>query len=211
MNALELYGYLFVVASSPIQHTIGDWYPLIFNEHNPNFASDDEAQWVQERIVSIHAELVRQVNHDQVHLPKPCQPLRPPMANFEGDAALSHWASGVIEGHDWLSEVWRAYLTPKLDGELSACLMVLSFFADINLAEAYCQEYAHAFSSSVEEMAEMVVETLDHAIVGYAGVGKTLAKHMESLPQDAPVTLKKDYVAICPCGSGKPFQVCCLH
>ena len=208
MNYPELYGYLFVIACSPIRHEVEDWYPLIFNDHDPNFASEVEAFKIKESILLIHSVLFSHVHEGSIELPEWGKPLDPPMSNFELESPLSYWARGVIEGHDWLAEVWKAYLSPKLDGEISACLMVLSFFSDKNLAQAYCDEYAHVFSHSIEDMAETVVDTLEHAMVGYARVGKTVFDQLDKLSPDRG-NMGSD--SLCPCGSGKPFTACCLH
>ena len=212
MNYPELYGYLFVIACSPIKHEVDDWYSLIFNDHDPNYSSESEALKIQESILMIYSVLFEHVHEGSVELPAWCKPKDPPMVNFDPDSTLSYWAKGVIEGHDWLSEVWKAYLTPKLDGEISACLMVLSFFSDKNLAQAYCDEYAHVFSHSIEDMAETVVDTLEHAMLGYARVGKAIFDQLDMLSANSQTKhTVSDFEAACPCGSGRPFKACCLH
>ncbi len=207
MTFAEVHGYLFVIACSPVTIDIEDWYPLIFNEHDPNYASDDEALWVRKSIFLIYQNSLTQVTAGQVKRPAWCKLSERALDNFSESTHLAHWARGVLEGHDWLSDVWKAYLPEKLDSEMSVCLMVLTFFSDKNLAQAYCDEYAHALRHSLEEMAETVVQAFDHALVGYARIGKMLRKETDEVISDAPSA--RDLP--CPCGSGKLFKACCLH
>jgi len=205
MAYAELYGYLFVIACAPVSIDVEEWYPLIFNEHDPNYASDEEAVWVREAIVKIYQEQCKQVVSGQIQLPSWCQLAEQPIDNFSETAHLTFWSKGMLEGHDWLGDVWKAYLSPKLDGEMSSCLMVLSFFSDENLAQAYCDEYSHVLSHTVEDMAQTVVDTFHHAMEGYARVGQVMQNELAKL--DA----LPDAEALCACGSGKLFRLCCLH
>ncbi len=207
MTFAEVHGYLFVIACSPVTIDIEDWYPLIFNEHDPNYASDDEALWVKKSIFLIYQNTMTQVATGQIKRPVWCQLSERVLDNFSEDSHLAHWARGMLEGHDWLSDVWQTYLPSKLDSEMSVCLMVLSFFSDKNLAQAYCDEYAHALTHSLEDMAGTVVQAFDHALVGYARIGKMMRKEVDKANGDAASAK----ASLCPCGSGKPFKKCCLH
>ena len=206
----ELHGYIFAIACSPVAPDFDEWFSLIFNDEAPNYASDEEAAWVQQTVMFIYADTKQRIANGEIMLPEWCQVLTPPMSNFEEDSPLAHWSRGLVEGHHWLNEVWKTYLSAKLDSELSACLMVLSFFSEINLAQAYCEEYAHAFSHTVDEMAETVADTFEHAMMGYAKIGYKVYLELKKLDNQAGLN-QVAREALCPCGSGKPFKVCCLH
>lgn len=208
----ELFGYIFAIACSPVAIAFEEWFPLIFNDHAPQFADANEEKRIKQAIFAIYQDAIQQVRLGQVKLPDWCVIENPPMTNFAEESMLTHWSRGVVEGHHWLADVWKTYISPKQDGELSTCFMVLSYFSSENLAKAYCDEYAHLFSHTLEDMAETVADTFLHAMTGYAQVGRAIAEQVariEMKRQQANTYQGQD--SLCPCGSGKSFKICCLH
>jgi uncharacterized protein len=138
----------------------------------------------------------------------------PALENVGNTTALGQWSHGFFLGHDWLAELWDHYTPEELDEELGSSLMILSFFSDRKLAEAYYQEVVKSSGQSLDEFAQMLLELFEEAMRGYAHLGRSiqtvLAEH--SAPQRSYVREHKvGRNDPCPCGSGKKYKHCCLH
>ncbi|MHB8730141.1 MAG: SEC-C metal-binding domain-containing protein, partial [Sulfuricaulis sp.] len=145
-------------------------------------------------------------------LPPGCTARAEPMSNLEPDAPLSQWARGFGGGHDWLENVWDEYAPEELDEALGVDVLVLSFFASRNLAEAYRKEIKSR-NISLEELAGELLKALPDAMQNYARIGRTLYEAVLSEPRietRAPERHEKiGRNEPCPCGSGKKYKRCC--
>lgn len=205
MNYAELHGFLFALACSPEPLKPDEWQPMIFNGEDARFASQEESKAIMAAIMAIHDETTRQVQEQQVALPEFCGLADEPMENFAGDAPISHWARGFLHGHDWLSEVWEAYIPEEMSEELGSCLIVLTFFAEQKLAQEYCKES----EATVETMAESVIDHIESALSSYAHMGHAIQLALG--PRTPYVREQKiGRNDPCPCGSGKKYKQCCM-
>ncbi len=209
MNYAELHGFIFSVACSPELIKPSEWLPLIFNSAAPDYASLAEAEGTTNAIMTIYNEANRQVQAQEVTLPEFCTPAPDAMENFADDAPLAHWSRGFLLGHDWLSDLWDSYIPDELDEELGSCFIVLSFFAERELAEAYCKE-AGEDGVTLETLAESVVDSIDAAADSYADLALSI---QTALGPRTPFVRenKTGRNDPCPCGSGKKFKQCCMN
>jgi yecA family protein len=207
----ELAGLLFAVASSPDVVQPWEWLALVFDEQ-PGFATVEEVREILPVVMALYNHLTAGVLEGTTALPPGCVVHDEPLANLDSEAALCQWARGFADGHDWLVETWEAYLSEELDDEMSASFTVLSFFASLELAQAYRDEM-NAHDVSLEELAGEMLAALPQAMQGYAGIGRELfeqtlaameAGMYESVSADGTVRGEP-----CPCGSGRDYAMCC--
>ncbi len=96
-----------------------------------------------------------------------------------------------------------------LDDEFAAVLMALSFFASMDIAEAF---RAKTEQKDVAAMATKVRHVFPNAVAEYAHLGRTI--HKVLLESQAAETRPRRSAKIgrnepCPCGSGRKYKVCC--
>ncbi len=208
MGYHELCGFLFSVACSPDLVQPSEWLPMIFDDQDPGYIDLEEANTMLQQIISLYNDIDLQVISGQVFLPEACQPAETPEANF--GAPLGEWSTGFVCGHGWLTKVWDSYLPEDLDEELGSCVMILSYFADTRLAEAYRKEAATR-PVTAEEMAQTVVKIFPEAMSSYAHMGRSIYLASNEMEEEVPRALKAGRNEPCPCGSGKKYKHCCLH
>ena len=170
----ELAGFLFAICCSPEMVPPSDWLPLIFDDKDAGYRDMEEAQQTLAAIMALYNHINQGVLDKQPALPPQCEARRATPANLQPDAPLSLWARGFGMGHDYLSEVWDAHTPDALDEDLGACMMVLTFFASRELAEAYRQEM-RATDKSLEEFAAQMLEMFPEALLQYAVIGRSIA------------------------------------
>ena len=210
----EVEGFLFAIACAPELVKPKEWLPLIFNEKEADYASTEEAQAVLQTLMDLYNVINMQVFTEEVALPDDISLKSPALINVGEGAALGQWSSGFLKGHDWLVELWDHYTPDKLDEDLGSSLMILSFFSDRKLAEAYYQEVVKSSGQSLDTFAEKLLSMFEDAMRSYAHLGNSIAR---ALAEDAET--REPYVAEskvgrndpCPCGSGKKYKKCCLH
>jgi len=206
----ELLGFLFTIACSPEMIPPSDWIPMIFADEEANYRDSDEANTITETIMILYGQCNQQIVDGNPVLPPSCAPSSSPMANFY-DAPLGQWANGFFIGSSYLEDVWNTLIQDEWEEEWESCLMVLSFFTDIKLAEAY-SEGALTEERSIEQLAEGVLKVFDDAMVSYARMGRALYLAMLELEQEDNESAAAEHVVQnkpCPCGSGEIFSKCC--
>jgi len=212
MNYMRLNGFLFAVTSAPELIKPSAWMPLIFDEQEANYATEEEAESVLQSLMDLYNELNHQMFSGKPVLPHACVVREPAIENLAEETPLAQWSIGFFIGHSWLDGVWGDYLTDELDEELGSCMMILSFFADQKLAETYCHE-ATKKNISVAEMSETVCSMFTQAMASYADMGRSIyqavtAENFGPYERDEAKVGRNDP---CPCGSGKKYKRCCLH
>lgn len=207
----ELLGFLYTIACSPEMIPPSDWVPMIFANEEANYHDADEANIITETIMILYGQCNQQVLDGNPAVPLSCAPALPVMDNFCDESPLAQWANGFLVGHSYLEDVWGSLIQNEWEDELGSCLMVLSFFADIKLAEAYSEE-ALSEERSLEQLAESVLKVFDDAITSYAHMGRALYIAMLELGQEDKEQMMAEYVEqgkLCPCGSEERFSNCC--
>ena len=207
----ELLGFLFTIVSSPEMVPPSDWIPMVFANEEANYRDSDEANTITETIMILYNQFNQQIVDGNPVLPLSCAPISPAMDNFADAAPLSQWANGFLIGHSYLEDVWETLVQEEWEEELGSCLMVLSFFADIKLAEAY-QEEALTEERSIAQLAEDVLEIFDEAMTSYGRMGRALYLAYLELDQEKQEKAAAAYAdpdEPCPCGSEEIFSKCC--
>jgi len=207
----ELLGFLFAIACAPEMIPPSDWMSVIFADGEANYRDSNEANTITETIMILYGQCSQQVLDGNPVVPLSCVPVLPPMDNFFDEAPLGQWANGFLIGHSYLEDVWDTLIQGEWEDELGSCLVVLSFFADIKLAEAYSED-ALTEEHSIEGLAERVLKVFDDAMASYAHMGRALYIAMLELGQEDKEQQIAEYVGQdepCPCGSEKPFSKCC--
>lgn len=203
----ELCGFLFAICCSPEMVPPSDWLPLIFDDKDAGYRDMEEAQKILATIMGLYNHVNRGVRDKQPALPPQCEARRATPANLEPEAPLSLWARGFGMGHDYLSEVWDAHTPDALDEDLGACMMVLTFFASRELAEAYRQEMK-ATDKTLEEFAAHMLEMFPEALLQYALIGRSIADALQRPKPEPARSAKIGRNDPCPCGSGKKYKKC---
>ncbi len=172
LSLSRLQGFLFAVSCSPYEVDPEDWLPVIFNEQDPNFQDEEEANAVFDVVLDIYDYLDQQVEEHKVALPASCVASENLATDLSKESLFSQWCSGFLIGHGWLDECWEE-LPEDLDEEIGSCMMVLSFHAERDLAEEYHDEFAEA-GESLDDMATAMLEEFDEAMIRYADIGALL-------------------------------------
>ncbi len=210
----ELQGFLFAITCSPELIRPSEWVPLIFNEQDAAYASMEEAESVMSSLMALYNEQITQFMNGGVCLPADISLHEDPLDNMGEDADLGQWSRGLIMGHDWLVEVWDAFTPELLDEELGSCLMVMSFFATKELAQAFYDESERDSGETLDEFAKKMLEIFEPAMLSYADLGSAIRSALEDRESGTEPYVSEPKIGRndpCPCGSGKKYKKCCLH
>jgi uncharacterized protein len=211
MSYCECAGFLFAVSCSPELVRPSEWIPLLFNGQDAGYESMEEAQEILQVLMALYNHINGQVFEKSPASPPGCGVRGEALSNLEEDAPLSQWARGFLQGHQWLSELWDEYTPDEIGDELGSLLMVLSFFANRELAQAFHRETATK-DKSIEEMCETMLGLHADAMTDYAHLGRAIARVLQeqSVAERTPVrSVKIGRNDPCPCGSGKKYKKCC--
>jgi uncharacterized protein len=212
MSYCELAGFLFAVACSPEMVQPSEWLPLVFNEKEGGFATMDEAQEILPVVMALYNYANSGVLEGEPALPPDCTVRAEAVSNHEPDAPVSQWARGFASGHDWLENLWDEYTPAEFGEELGADLLVLSFFASRQLAEAYRKEIKSE-GEPLEELAGEMLEALPEAMRSYAHIGRSIYEAVLYEPRiEVHEPVRREKIGRnepCPCGSGKKYKKCC--
>lgn len=206
----QLAGFLFGLANGPELIPPSEWIPLVFNDQEAQYETQDEAELVLQAMMALYNDCVWERTGGHVPLPPGCEMRTQPMDNLKLDAPLSQWAQGFGMGYDYLAEGWDAYTPDELDEELGALLMTLTFFSSPSLAEAYHQEGNK--KSTLEQLAQSVIEIFPDAMREYAHLGRSIYQARLESGDFEPEPSHRTKIGRndpCPCGSGKKFKKCC--
>lgn len=209
LSYAELAGFLFAICCSPEMVSPSNWLPLVFGDKDAGYQNLEQAQQILATIMALYNHINEGVQNKQPALPPQCEARRAIPSNLEPDAPISQWARGFGMGHDYLSELWDAYTPEDLNEDMGACMMVLTFFASRDLAQAY-QEQIQATDKPLEELAAHMLEIFPEALHRYALLGLSIADILQRRQAPEPArSIKIGRNDPCPCGSGKKYKHCC--
>ena len=206
----ELQGFLFSIVCAPELIRPSEWMPLVFGDADAGYASLDEAKLAIGELMSLYNVVNASVNAETAALPSECAFRDDVLANLDDDAPVAQWSRGFMNGHQWLEELWDAYVPEALDDQFAATLLTLSFFASRNLAEAFRKESAP--DQSLEALATTLRGVFPGAVAEYAQLGRSIARVLaehtaaERAPRRVAKTGRNDP---CPCGSSRKYKKCC--
>lgn len=173
----QLQGFLFAIACSPETIPRSDWLPLIFDDEDPGFEDENEAQRVLNNMMALYNEVNTAVLNRSEDLARGCLFDDDLLANFSKNASISQWSQGFLVGHDWLSETWEQYLIDEMDEECGATVMVLSFFSSREIADTYFADsnpHKSGPDSAFDDFAGKIRELFPKAMASYAHMGRTI-------------------------------------
>ena len=206
----ELAGFLFTVCCAPELVPPSEWLPLVFAWEDANYSGMPEANEILWAMMALHNHISRQLRQGAPSLPPGCEMRDDAVADLLPDAPVSGWARGFATGHEWLTEQWAP--TPeKLADELGSILMVLSFFGNRDVAEAYRKEF-FPHEERLEVLAAEIRELFPASMAGYAELGRAVGEQIPGrTDRPQPSTGGAEVAADdpCPCGSGKAYERCC--
>jgi uncharacterized protein len=206
----ELAGLLFTVCCAPEMVVPSEWLPLVFAWEDANYRDLREANDILQAMLALQNCISRQLREQTPSLPLGCEMRQEAVANLHPEAPVSGWARGFATGHEWLTEQWAP--TPeKLDDELGSILMVLSFFGNRDLAEAYRKEF-FPHEERLEVLAAEIREIFPAAIQGYADLSRSISEALREQrggTQSPATTARVGRNDPCPCGSGRKYKKCC--
>ena len=211
----EAQGFLFAIACAPEMIRPSEWLPLIFNEQDAQYADMDEGQSILQSLMDLYNIINTQVFTSNEVLPDDITIKATALDNVGEEAPLGRWSNGFLIGHEWLMEMWDHFTPEALDEELGSSLLILSFFSDRRLAEAYYQDIAESSGQTLDKFADNLLGMFEDAMHSYANLARSIQTALAK--QDAPQTpyVREDKVGRndpCPCGSGKKYKKCCgLH
>jgi len=208
----QVQGFLFAICCSPELIMPSEWLPLIFNEHEANYGSMEEAELITQALMVLYNDINAQVFEGNVALPDDITVAENAMDNIGEDSPLGQWSGGYFMGHDWLVELWDQYTPDALSEELGSCLMILGLFSNRKLADAFHQEIAVSSGQTLEEYVASMLDMFDQAMREYAHLGRSIQTALDEQAHQPVVSESKiGRNEPCPCGSGKKYKKCCLH
>lgn len=167
MSYYQLAGFLFAVLCCPDDIETSEWLPLVFNESDPNFRRDTDADEFLPLIMALYNHINRGILEGDPALPPRFVQRADPLANLEPDAHIGQWARGFLGGYHWLEESWD---TPKENEiELNAAFLVLTFFADREHAESFVEE-AREETGSIEAFTGKTLKLFPNAMASFANL-----------------------------------------
>lgn len=171
----ELQGFLFVIACAPELVALSEWLPVLFDGEDANYQNQHEAEEILGVILELYNNIQQDVLEGEVGLPRECIPRGNGDAskNLEPGAPVQDWSRGFLRGHAYVEDLWEVNIPQELDQELSSCVLVLSFFADRELAQVYYED-AKSQEGSLNDMAASVLGLLQPAMQSYASIGMHL-------------------------------------
>ena len=178
-NYPEVNGFLYAVACSPEMLTESQWLPEIFDDQDPVFESQKERDFIEQSLNDELHNIEQYIADQKPVLADYFRPDEEMMENFEEDSPISHWGVGFLNGHQWLEELWAAYLPPDKAEELQHFINTLSFFADKNKAVKLCQSQ-QITDLSLDVYAETVIEKFDAAAQAYAYYGLGIRQALQA-------------------------------
>ena len=208
----ELQGFLFAIACAPELIRPSEWLPLVFNDQDAVYADMEEARSILQSLMDLYNLINTQIFTADVHLPDDITIQKLALDNIGEAALLGQWSRGFFMGHNWLIELWDHYIPDALDKELVSSLIVLSFFSNRQLAEAYYKEIAETSGKALNEFAAGMLAMFEDAMNSYAHMGRSIQTALAEQNQPQQPYVKEEKAGRndpCHCGSGKKYKKCC--
>jgi uncharacterized protein len=208
----ELLGFLFAIASSPESVPRRDWMPIVFADRDPACASEQESVHLERELLALRRRCGAQIARGTARLPFEIHVGAAAHRNLEGDAPLRLWSRGFYLGHEYLEKLWDAHTPPAYRGDVERCVMVLTYFADPEIAAATHRHFVKK-GGELAESAAVVAGELPEAMRGYASMGRQIMLGLMKFGRKKAEPAHSDKPgrnAPCPCGSGRKYKHCCL-
>ena len=203
----EAAGFLFAVACAPEEVDVAEWLPALLVD------DEDGIQEAAALLARLYEWIDEGVRNRDPFLPAGVAPIEDPLENFGAGAPLGRWSQGYAEGQEWMEETWDVLLPEAAEGEddpeevLGSLILVLSFFADREIAEEFHRD--SRVPQPFEAFAAEMLEEQADAMFDLALLGRNIAEAEEVAAQGPAQSTKVGRNEPCPCGSGKKYKFCC--
>ena len=218
-------GFITAAASCPEPIQPAEWIEqlVITKDKTPHFDSEEQLKVFTTNLVTWWNQCGQIFDEgDTIDLPEKIK--LTPKGN--PSRALVEFASGYLDGFDWLLDTWEAVL-PEENEEAHRTLSVLNFiFARFINEEVMADTEPELYKQLPDT--EGCFEVLPSLISGVGMLGQDLAMSEEDFEQlladdedeESDSVKAEPYTSahrtvgrndLCPCGSGKKFKKCCLH
>ncbi len=207
----EILGFVTSVCSAPELIRPSEWIPLIWQEDakDPQFETEQQAVAVFEHLMVWHNYCVSTFTQEaRFTLPKQISL----NAEMKPTPELENFARGYLTGHEWLKEVWDAYI-PDEDSEESVAVgtaMILMM---------QCMSEKARTSAELPDLINLIEEdetgtfSIEFCLGAVGQLGRAIyEEELESV--NIPYYNETKDIGRndpCPCGSGKKFKKCCLN
>jgi len=178
-NYPALNGFLYAVACSPEVIDEAKWLPMIFDGKKVNYKNEKQRQAIEQGLLDEFAQIEKKMQSRAPVLADYFRPSSELMENFDEDSPIAHWGAGFASGHDWLEQIWLAYVAEDQYKDLTTCVDLLTFFSDKPKAQKLCE------AQGIEKLdlavyAESVLDNFDAAAQGYAHFGLSIRAAIEA-------------------------------
>ncbi len=208
MGFAESAGFFFGIHACPDLVKPSEWSEMV--QRDAMFEDEHEARTVLEARMALYNWVAQAFPSDAPALPAECRPSPGPMDDVDNDTEFSKWCRGAVIAHGWLEESWDEAVRTGSENEkdISAALLLLSFFASRELAESALKEL-DLDPESIDSVARTFRFDLLDRIQAYQEIGLML-RRFGAPPDRTPARSEKTgRNEPCPCGSGKKFKKCC--
>ncbi|MGK0441511.1 MAG: yecA family protein [Pseudohongiellaceae bacterium] len=211
----RLRGFLFAVACSPELVKASEWFELIWLDDDPQFDDEDEAKRFFQLLREAMADIERGIVQGR------CLPFFPPESEQEKNR-LGLWCEGFLIAHQYLEELWELALmdldAEPLDDAITAVLNLATVFTEavyqgqLHFDEVFDDAELENSETDKDKFQE-AYQWFDEVLGVYAGI-RSEWQELQAFSDVDQLFLALEPVARdepCPCGSGLPFEKCCLH
>jgi len=171
MNFYQLDGYLHALACAPVNLTIQEWQPLIFDDASPEFNDKIQAEQIQCAIVDLYDFHCAQVKKSSCDLP--CSNTYVSLQEERAD--IEQWARGFLQGYIVSESNW-GQLLDRLESEQFVCKMdtktiLDDFDASLSIVSAVADaKYAIEEGTDPEELSAIFVR-LPESLIRLGQIG----------------------------------------
>lgn len=191
LSASELDGYFAAIVSGPRQIDPGLWYPHIWAEQLPKWASDKEG----ERFTKLAVKLMSEAAYMLGEEPDDYEAIFLADDNGKGEKLIvSQWCAGYLRGAEvanWIDE--------QLPESVASCLELIIL---------------HGAESGADALNAMSDDEYDASVAAIEPAAVVLYEYwQEHLQPIVPVRREEAKVGRndpCTCGSGKKYKQCCM-
>lgn len=216
MTLHELRGFLWGLASAPVDVDDEEWIPFVFEGDNPNFRDDAEEENIITLMLGLYDEQFTRMEDDDCPIAVPEYQWHP---DPEQRWPLGAWCTGLLKAHYWQEEQWEELLgqtepVQMEDGvfdiaeEIDNTLEIASIFAETDSALEETDDAA-----ALLEALPDIAGQLPWIMMNYAECGSLLSEMLEARNQE-PYRREQEKIGRndpCFCGSGRKYKHCCLN
>ncbi|TBU72253.1 YecA family protein [Pseudomonas daroniae] len=192
LSASELDGYFAAIVSGPRQIDPGLWYPVIWAEQNPKWASDKEG----ERFMKLAVELMSEAAFMLDEEPDDYEAIFLADNNGQGEKLIvSEWCAGYLRG-----VAVAGWGDDELPEPIAAALATITL---------------HGAESGSERLNAMSDDEYDASVATLEPAAVAIYQYWQQNLQPV-LPVRRDELKVgrndpCTCGSGKKYKQCCMQ